>query len=101
MENHRHVMGAFILVWIALLDGLFVSVNGDFNYQEALAKSIIFLEAQRSGKLPPNHRPKWRGDSGLEDGKLANVHPIPILTYHSLTLTHTLLGFLHALFLFL
>ncbi|GMJ07564.1 glycosyl hydrolase 9A4 [Hibiscus trionum] len=43
-----------------------------FNYTEALSKSLIFLEAQRSGKLPPNHRVPWRGDSGLDDGKEAN-----------------------------
>ncbi|XP_023537900.1 endoglucanase 16-like [Cucurbita pepo subsp. pepo] len=45
----------------------------EFNYKDALTKSLIFLEAQRSGKLPPNHRPAWRGDSALDDGKLANV----------------------------
>ncbi|KAJ1382275.1 Six-hairpin glycosidase superfamily [Sesbania bispinosa] len=48
-------------------------VNGDLNYKEALTKSLIFLEAQRSGKLPSNNRVPWRGDSGLDDGKLANV----------------------------
>ncbi|KAL7001843.1 cellulase [Sarracenia purpurea var. burkii] len=49
------------------------AVNGDFNYKEALTKSILFFEAQRSGKLPPNQRLSWRGDSALQDGKLANV----------------------------
>ncbi|KAF7080762.1 hypothetical protein CFC21_084781 [Triticum aestivum] len=44
-----------------------------FNYKDALTKSIMFLEAQRSGKLPPDNRIKWRGDSGMEDGKLAHV----------------------------
>jgi endoglucanase len=44
-----------------------------FDYKDALSKTIIFLEAQRSGKLPPNNRVKWRGDSALDDGKLANV----------------------------
>ncbi|KHN32163.1 Endoglucanase 16 [Glycine soja] len=48
-------------------------VKGDFNYKEALTKSLIFLEAQRSGKLPSNNRVPWRGDSALDDGKLANV----------------------------
>jgi len=52
---------------------LLSGVSGNFNYQDALTKSIIFLEAQRSGKLPPNHRPSWRGDSALQDGKLENV----------------------------
>lgn len=62
------------MAWLILFQGLLCSVNGhDFNYKEALTKSLIFLEAQRSGKLPPNHRPAWRGDSALDDGKLANV----------------------------
>lgn len=44
-----------------------------FNYADALEKSFLFLEAQRSGKLPPNQRVKWRGDSGLSDGSSAGV----------------------------
>ncbi|PIN21595.1 Cellulase [Handroanthus impetiginosus] len=56
-----------------LSGGLFSVVRADFNYQDALTKSIIFLEAQRSGKLPTNHRLSWRGDSALQDGKHANV----------------------------
>ncbi|KAL3500863.1 hypothetical protein ACH5RR_039956 [Cinchona calisaya] len=70
MEFYKHFLGAYILV---VLFSVVVVVNAEFNYQDALAKSIIFLEAQRSGKLPPNHRPSWRGDSALQDGKLANV----------------------------
>ncbi|KAK0570662.1 hypothetical protein LWI29_004608 [Acer saccharum] len=65
---------AIAMAWLVLFQGLLCSVNGhDFNYKDALTKSLIFLEAQRSGKLPPNHRPAWRGDSALDDGKLANV----------------------------
>ncbi|XP_004241769.1 endoglucanase 16 [Solanum lycopersicum] len=59
----------FVVAWFIIFEG----VHGDINYQEALTKSLIFLEAQRSGKLPPNHRPSWRGDSALQDGKSANV----------------------------
>ncbi|KAG2576323.1 endoglucanase 19-like [Panicum virgatum] len=44
-----------------------------FNYADALAKSIIFFEGQRSGKLPPGNRMAWRGDSGLKDGAQYNV----------------------------
>ncbi|WP_339159733.1 glycoside hydrolase family 9 protein [Paenibacillus sp. FSL W8-0186] len=40
----------------------------DYNYAEALQKSIYFYETQRSGKLPDNNRVEWRGDSGLKDG---------------------------------
>ncbi|GAV80090.1 Glyco_hydro_9 domain-containing protein [Cephalotus follicularis] len=64
---------AIILAWLGLFQGLLIAVNGHFNYKDALTKSIIFLEAQRSGKLPPNNRLSWRGDSALDDGKLANV----------------------------
>ncbi|KZV39675.1 hypothetical protein F511_22700 [Dorcoceras hygrometricum] len=39
-----------------------------FDYGEALDKSLLFFEAQRSGKLPVSQRVKWRGDSGLRDG---------------------------------
>jgi hypothetical protein len=49
-----------------------------FNYADALEKSFLFLEAQRSGKLPPNQRVKWRGDSGLSDGSSAGVCSLPL-----------------------
>ncbi|PKI72724.1 hypothetical protein CRG98_006882, partial [Punica granatum] len=65
---------AISVACFAIFGGLFVPVmSTGFNYKDALTKSLIFLEAQRSGKLPPNHRLSWRGDSALEDGKLANV----------------------------
>lgn len=38
------------------------------NYGEALSKSILFFEGQRSGKLPPTQRMTWRKDSALQDG---------------------------------
>ena len=38
-----------------------------FNYGEVLKLSILFYEAQRSGKLPKNNRVKWRKDSALND----------------------------------
>lgn len=42
--------------------------TGDFNYGEALQKSLLFYELQRSGKLSGGERTNWRGDSGLNDG---------------------------------
>ncbi len=39
-----------------------------YNYAEALQKSLLFYEAQRSGPLPANNRLNWRGPSGLTDG---------------------------------
>ncbi|KAF8090083.1 hypothetical protein N665_0487s0003 [Sinapis alba] len=74
--GHHGEKGRGNVVIRAILLGLIsiVCVNGtNINYKEALTKSLIFLEAQRSGKLPPNNRVPWRGDSALDDGKLANV----------------------------
>nr|ABD24274.1 endo-beta-1,4-glucanase [Ampullaria crossean] len=41
--------------------------NSKYNYDDLLYKSILFYEAQRSGKLPANNRIPWRGDSALND----------------------------------
>ena len=38
------------------------------DYADALSKSILFFEGQRSGKLPSNQRMTWRKDSALRDG---------------------------------
>ncbi|OIW08766.1 hypothetical protein TanjilG_16347 [Lupinus angustifolius] len=43
------------------------------NYKEALTKSIMFFEGQRSGKLPPSQRITWRKDSALNDGSDLNI----------------------------
>ena len=34
---------------------------------DILKKSMLFYEAQRSGRLPTNNRIRWRRDSGLKD----------------------------------
>ncbi|XP_066912939.1 uncharacterized protein [Clytia hemisphaerica] len=39
-----------------------------YNYPEVLEKSLLFYEAQRSGKLPANQRVEWRHDSTMTDG---------------------------------
>ncbi|KAG6579263.1 Endoglucanase 8, partial [Cucurbita argyrosperma subsp. sororia] len=38
------------------------------DYYDALHKCILFFEGQRSGKLPPDQRLKWRHDSAIHDG---------------------------------
>ncbi|CAM6084827.1 unnamed protein product [Calypogeia fissa] len=43
------------------------------HYKDALSKNFLYFEAQRSGKLPESQRVKWRGDSGLNDGRSNNV----------------------------
>ncbi|KAL2527711.1 Endoglucanase 6 [Abeliophyllum distichum] len=50
-----------------------VLAGGGHDYGEALSKSILFFEAQRSGYLPRNQRVQWRGNSGLNDGKISGV----------------------------
>ncbi|WP_188112091.1 glycoside hydrolase family 48 protein [Aquimarina sp. RZ0] len=40
-----------------------------FNYGEALQKSLLFYETQQSGNLPDWNRINWRSDAGVNDGK--------------------------------
>ncbi|MQM02246.1 hypothetical protein Taro_035014 [Colocasia esculenta] len=39
-----------------------------FDYRDALSKSLLYFETQRSGRLPYNQRVSWRDHSGLTDG---------------------------------
>ncbi|PRQ59837.1 putative cellulase [Rosa chinensis] len=43
-------------------------VKASQDYGDALTKSILFFEGQRSGKLPSRQRMTWRKDSALKDG---------------------------------
>ncbi|XP_024989326.1 endoglucanase 24-like [Cynara cardunculus var. scolymus] len=53
--------------WLLILQ--FVVCNSIYlNYTEALSKSILFFEGQRSGYIPSNQRITWRGNSALGDG---------------------------------
>ena len=38
------------------------------KYEDALQKSLLYFEAQRSGRLPHSQRVTWRHHSGLTDG---------------------------------
>lgn len=44
------------------------AMTNEYDYGDALQKSIMFYEFQKSGKLPEDQRNNWRGDSGLTDG---------------------------------
>nr|CAD1842165.1 unnamed protein product [Ananas comosus var. bracteatus] len=57
----------------ARLNKAFSCVRGNPNYGDALEKSILFFQGQRSGRLPPDQQIKWRSNSGLSDGSAANV----------------------------
>ncbi|CAA6664809.1 unnamed protein product [Spirodela intermedia] len=60
------------LLLLLLLSMAFAAQAGQpaegHDYSDALRKSILFFEGQRSGKLPPDQRLRWRGDSALRDG---------------------------------
>ncbi|KAM3685656.1 hypothetical protein ACB098_11G137800 [Castanea mollissima] len=62
------VLGLVCLCIVLLAHGV-----TSFEYGEALTKSLLFYEGQRSGKLPSNQRVQWRGDSALKDGSDAGV----------------------------
>ncbi|MED6115856.1 Endoglucanase [Stylosanthes scabra] len=49
------------------------SAIGGHDYGQALSKSILFFEAQRSSVLPHNQRVTWGSHSGLQDGKASGV----------------------------
>lgn len=58
-----------LLLLLLLLHSQFpLPVDSYHDYAEALSKSILFFEGQRSGYLPNNQRQTWRGNSGLGDG---------------------------------
>nr|AOV94250.1 cellulase [Antipaluria urichi] len=40
---------------------------GNYDYKQVLQKSLLFYEAQRSGKLPSDQKVTWRKDSALND----------------------------------
>ena len=51
------------------LVSLVTAAESNFNYAEALQKSLYFYEAQQSGTLSPNNRVEWRGAACLMDGQ--------------------------------
>ncbi|KAL8141472.1 hypothetical protein V2J09_014504 [Rumex salicifolius] len=53
---------------MAVLMMMMLELEAAHNYGEALEKSIMFFEGQRSGKLPPSQRLSWRKHSALSDG---------------------------------
>jgi hypothetical protein len=42
-------------------------VTAAYGYKEVLRSSLLFYEAQRSGKLSPDQKVTWRKDSALND----------------------------------
>jgi endoglucanase len=66
----KRTVYAMVIVSGVLLASLAIaSSQTNFNYAEALQKSLYFYEAQQSGPLSPNNRVEWRGPSCLKDGQ--------------------------------
>ncbi|XP_020578265.1 endoglucanase 15-like [Phalaenopsis equestris] len=59
------IFRVFLALLLAVRHGGAASAGG---YKQALTKSLLYFEAQRSGKLPSDQRVHWRGDSALKDG---------------------------------
>ncbi|RLM73041.1 endoglucanase 13 [Panicum miliaceum] len=59
---------ATLLVATLLLLAAAAAGASSYDYAGGFDKCLQFFEAQRSGKLPADHRVKWRGDSALTDG---------------------------------
>ncbi|KAG6522332.1 hypothetical protein ZIOFF_019471 [Zingiber officinale] len=64
---------AMIKVVLVLMLCLAGQAFSQIDYGNALTKSLLFFEAQRSGKLPADQRVTWRGDSAIGDGSEAGV----------------------------
>ncbi|KAH0454180.1 hypothetical protein IEQ34_016104 [Dendrobium chrysotoxum] len=63
--------GYILVLW--LLVSLVGHGEAASDYMQALTKSLVYFEAQRSGKLPEDQRVRWRGDSALKDGSDVGV----------------------------
>jgi len=59
-------MHSLILICSLSIVGL-LTVSAQYDYNQVLHKSILFYEAQRSGRLPSDNRIPWRRDSALGD----------------------------------
>ncbi|KAH6759575.1 glycosyl hydrolase 9B1 [Perilla frutescens var. hirtella] len=70
-RNHCRLPPCFLLLLLLLRHCS--SAPHLHDYHDALRKSLLFFEGQRSGKLPPDQRLRWRKDSALHDGASAGV----------------------------
>lgn len=67
------IVSSKLMLLLLLLLPLMTCHGSYLNYADALTKSILFFEGQRSGYLPQDQRMNWRGHSGLSDGWTVNV----------------------------
>ncbi|KAL6859116.1 hypothetical protein ACP4OV_018118 [Aristida adscensionis] len=66
--NKMLVASLCAVIAVSLLPFAAAGGGAGFNYKKALHSSVLYFEAQRSGRLPYNQRVRWRGHSGLADG---------------------------------
>ncbi|KAL7143136.1 hypothetical protein ABFS83_08G170800 [Erythranthe nasuta] len=64
--NRKQFLPRFLVLALSILSTLEISTS--FDYGEALSKSLLYFEGQRSGRLPYSQRATWRHHSGLTDG---------------------------------
>ena len=68
----QQLVNIFLVLFLTTLvksENIPIGTKGNYNYKNAIHASLLFYEAQRSGKLPADNRIHWRGDSMLDDGK--------------------------------
>ncbi|KAG0503250.1 hypothetical protein HPP92_003322 [Vanilla planifolia] len=75
-QQESKMVASRCLVVLCIVLSLFAHGKAGSNYKQALTKSILYFEAQRSGKLPGNQRVTWHGDSALRNGSDAGVRYI-------------------------
>lgn len=66
-----HLLPILALAWASLLSTTLAFRASD--YANALDKTILFYDLQRSGWLPSWQRLRWRGGSGTQDGRANGV----------------------------
>jgi hypothetical protein len=61
----------FVLIAITLKPiesaNIDIGTSGNYDYGKVIHASLLFYEAQRSGKLPAGNRIPWRRNSFLDD----------------------------------
>ncbi len=76
MSPHGRLVAALVVV-LALLQLCMLPTicmaAVQYDYGDALMRSLLYFEGQRFGKLPTQQRVTWRGNSGLTDGNSAGV----------------------------
>ncbi|MBE5918285.1 MAG: hypothetical protein E7272_00420 [Pseudobutyrivibrio ruminis] len=68
-------LSAFMVATGVSFPSVKADAAGNYNYGDALAKSLLFYQLQESGKLSEEtlSRTNWRADSGLKDGSDFNL----------------------------